>query len=919
MASLNHTTSKIANKLIQDWLHDSAKILLFTFCLLFITFIQNVFSQNKSMQFAPNRLDHHLNFYNNTQYVPAHRIDYPIQLDGQLKEAVWQQTGVTGFTQQDPNEGQPATEKTIVWVAYDDDAVYVGARLFDSAPDSIVARLGRRDQDLPTDFFAIGIDSYHDRQTGFYFYVSPAGAFGEGTIFNDTAFDGTWDGIWDYGVHRDSLGWCVEMAIPYSQLRFTKRQEYVWGFNAARHIQRKNETAFLVQAPKGSNRHVSMYPPLVGIKHIQLPRRLELMPYIVSSGHFTRFGSDDPFNRKRRFHKNAGANVKIGLGPNFTLDGTFNPDFGQVELDPAVVNLTAFETFFEEKRPFFIEGADIFSFGSRGPSSNWGFNSATPSFFYSRRIGREPQGEPEHGGEEDIPANTTILGAVKISGKTHNNWEMAMLQAVTAREYGRVDSAGVRFTEEVDPLTSYSVVRTFKNFKDNRFGLGFLGTSVVRQLRTENLRKSLRKNALAAAVDGYAFLGKNKSWAVNGWLGLTRVTGKKEVIADLQESPQHYFQRPDFEHTSLDTTRTSLNGWAGRVALNKEKGNYYLNTAIAVNSPGFETNDFGFHWRGNLINQHLVLGYKWFQPTRFFRSANLFVTTFRNFDFDGRKISEGYWLFFHGQFLNYYNFRTNLSYRPTTQDITLTRGGPRMQRPGGYFFSWGLESDNRKPFVVDVSGDYGSDSEGGWNYEIELDLEWKPSSRMELEFSPNFSRNHSLAQWVENQEDATAVHTYGNRHIFAVLDEKQLATSLRLNYTFTPRLSFQLFFQPLIATGNYTDLKELARPGSFDFNRYGENGTTITPAGEKYEIDPDGSGQHNFKIDNPNFNFRSLRGTAVLRWEFAPGSTLFFVWTHDRDDDEVRGDFDFKRNLRRLVEADSDNILLLKLSYWWNP
>lgn len=866
-----------------------------------------------------NQPSKNISFYGETNEVPAYRLNQPVKLDGILSELVWQNPGVTGFTQRDPHEGKPATEKTVVWVAYDDEAIYTAGRIYDSSPDSIVGLLGRRDQDLATDYFAIGIDAYHDKQTGFYFILTPAGSIADGRIYNDSWFDDTWDGVWDGAVKRDSLGWCVEIRIPYSQLRFTKKDEYVWGFNVERFIQRKQETSQLVLIPKKASGHVSFYPSLVGIKNIQPPRRLELLPYAVASGQFLSYGPDDPFDRNFVFYKSAGADMKIGLGSNFTLDGTVNPDFGQVELDPAVVNLTAFETFYEEKRPFFIEGANIFSFGQRGATNYWGFNSNVPSFFYSRRIGRQPQVEPVHEGEEDTPSSTTIIGAAKISGKTRHNWEIGVLNALTSREYTEVDSEGVRFQEEAEPLTFYNVTRAFKNFKGNRFGLGFLSTAVIRDLRTENLQNSLRRNAFAAGLDGYLFFGETRTWALSGWFGGSQVSGSERAITDLQESAQHYYQRPDFEHERLDTTRTSLSGWAGRVALNKEKGNYYLNAAVGVNSPGFETNDLGFNWQGNIINQHLVAGYQWFEKGKVFRYSSIYLANFRTFDFDGNKTAEGIMSFFSGDFLNYWGIHLEGGYTPEVLDITRTRGGPIMINPAAYWSNFSGYSDNRKPVVFNLSGSYEANDPGGWDYSLGAGVQWKPSSRLEVQLSPNFFRDHAIAQWIDNYDDPAAAHTYNTRYIFGILDQKQVSASIRFNYTFTPKVSFQLFMQPLLATGHYSDIKELAKPRTFNFNHYGQDGSTITATDDEYLIDPNGTGQNNFTIDNPDFNFKSLRGTAVLRWEFAPGSTLFLVWTHDRSDDQGTGYFNFRRDFTELLKADADNVLLLKLSYWLNP
>lgn len=862
----------------------------------------------------------HINFYGRSPKVPAYRLNHPVKIDGILSEPVWKKPGVTGFTQENPNEGEPATEKTVVWVAYDDEAVYVGARMYDSKPEAIVARLGRRDQDLASDFFAVGFDSYHDKQTGFYFLVTPAGAIGDGSISNDSNFDDTWDGIWEHGVKIDSLGWTVEMRIPYSQLRFTRKDEYVWGFNVLRFIQRKQESSFLGPIPKDGNKNVSLYPDLVGIKNITPPRRLELLPYVVGSGNFLAVDTDDPFNRNAFFRGNMGTDLKVGLGPNFTLDGTINPDFGQVEVDPAVVNLSAFETFFEEKRPFFIEGAGIFSFGRRGVTNNWGFNNATPSFFYSRRIGRAPQLEPVHDGEADIPLNSTIISAAKISGKTKHNWEVGILSSITAREYAKIDSEGVRFNEELEPLTSYNVVRTFKNFGYNRYGLGFLGTGVFRNLRTENQKALLARNALAGGVDGFMFLGSQRSWAISGWMGASQVSGSKEAITELQQASQHYYQRPDFQYVQLDTTRTTLDGWAGRLALNKERGSTYLNAAIGVNSPGFETNDLGFHWRSNIINNHLVLGYKWFQPGKTFRSANIFLAAFQNYDFDGNNTARGLMSFLFGQFLNYWSVSFRAGYNPETLDITRTRGGPIMINPEAYWGGFSIESDNRKPLVFELEGNYSASTPGGWDYSINPGMQWKPSSRMEVRLSPSYFRNHAIAQWVTDHEDPIADYTYGVRYIFGILDQKEYSSPIRFNYTFTPALSFELFAQPLFSSGHYTDFKELARLRTFDFNHYQQTGSVIyDPNENEYEIDPDGKGQSNFTISNPDFNFKSLRGTAVLRWEFAPGSILFLVWTHERSDFEERGDFNISRDSHALLSAPTNNIIVLKLSYWWNP
>ncbi len=851
-----------------------------------------------------------------TSQVRAFRTTEGIKIDGRLKEGAWSNPGISGFIQKNPNEGQPATQKTEVWVAYDDEALYVAARMWDTAPDSIVGRIGRRDAGLNCDAFVVYIDSYHDKRTGFYFWINPLGSVGDGTLSNDSWSDDTWDGVWEGAARIDGKGWTAEFRIPYSQLRFSRKTRYVWGINFNRYIERYNESDYLVMVPKKDSGFVSHFADLVGIEGINPPRRLDLLPYLVTSGKFLQHEAGDPFHKGFEFYKNLGANLKLGLGPNLTLDATINPDFGQVEVDPAVVNLSAYETYYEEKRPFFIEGMDIFSFGQRGSNSNWGFNSAVPQFFYSRRIGRPPQGSVTHTGFMDLPVNTTILGAAKISGKLPGGWEVGTIHALTAREFADIDTAGVRFKQEVEPLTYYGVIRTFKDLNQNRQGIGFMGTAVVRNFSDDSLKNEMGKAAVALGIDGYTFLDRGKTWVINGWLGGSEVWGERNFIAALQEAPQRYYQRPDIHCAHLDSNRTSLSGWAGRVSLNRQKGNFYLNSALGVNSPGFETNDLGFHWRSNLINHHLVLGYRWFQPGKVFRQKFVNLIAARNWDFDGNKTSEVYMLFLNGQLVNYWGFNCGFGVNPSTLSNEETRGGPLMRSPGGYFGNFFIYSDSRKPVVLNFFGSYHSSPSGGRSYYFRPGIEWKPASFLTLELNPEYQWAHSTASWVVAQPDPTATATYGSRYVFSALEQRELSASLRMNWTFTPKLSLQLYMQPLLASGDYSDFKELARPKSYEFNHYG---STIEYANGAYTVDPDGPGPaESFSFRDPDFNYKSLRGTVVLRWEFLPGSTIYLVWTEDREDHRDPGEFHPGRDLFHLLTARPNNIFLFKLAYWWN-
>ncbi len=841
-----------------------------------------------------------------------------IETDGVLSEEVWQGPGITGFTQRDPDEGAPESERSVVWVAYDDYALYVAARLYDSAPDSIVSRLGRRDSGMDSDWFYFAVDPYHDRRTGFYFGVTPAGSIEDGTAYNDDWTDDSWDGVWDVGTKIDSEGWVVEMRVPYSQLRFHKQKEYVWGINFMRFIQRKNEENWFVMVPKKESGFVSRFADLIGIRDISPARRVEVLPYVVSSGHFLQHEAGDPFNDGSELYGDIGADLKIGIGSNLTLDATINPDFGQVEVDPAIVNLSQYETFFREKRPFFIEGASIFRFGQGGASSFWSFNWSNPNFFYSRRIGRSPQGSVIHSGFSDIPDRTTILGAAKLSGKI-SDWSIGALSALTQREFGRVDSSGVRFSDEIEPFTYYGVIRTRREFEEGRHAVGFIGASVLRDLRAPPLTERLSRRAYALGLDGWTFLDSDRRWVISGWTGATRVEGDRERILALQRAPQHYFQRPDAGHVEIDSSATSLSGYGARVYLNKQKGNIQLNAAAGIISPGLETNDLGFHWRGDLLNAHIVSGYEWYEPGRVFRRKWFNVATYRSYNLDGKKTGEGYFLFYDAQFLNYWGFGGNFVWNPTTLDDRRTRGGPLTEDPSGWSASLFGYTDSRKQLEGQVWMNGGRDIAGSRWWSVGTWMEWEPSSRVKVRFGPEFSRKHLVAQWVTRVEDPSVISTFGTRYIFATLDQKEVSASIRLDWTFTPTLSLQVYLQPLISSGDYRGFKEFARPESFDFNIYGEKGSTITAAGGEYTVDPDGAGgASSFSFGDPDFNIKSLRGNAVLRWEYLPGSVLYLVWTQDRTNYDDPGTFEFGRDFRSLVSAKANNIFLIKLTYWWS-
>jgi hypothetical protein len=859
-----------------------------------------------------------------TKRVPAVRTNEPIKIDGVLSESVWQRPSTSAFFQQEPNQGQPVSESTEVWVSYDDEALYIAARMHDAHPDSIIARLARRDNDASSDEFAVGIDSYHDKRNGFYFIVSAAGVLRDGILYNDDWNDGSWDGVWEAKPHFNSDGWCVEMKIPFSQLRFEQHDQYIWGINFERIIARKKEQAYLAYTPRNESGFVSRFPELLGIDHIAPPTRLEVTPYITGRAEYIHHDAGDPFHTGSKYTPGIGADLKWGLGTNVVLEGTVNPDFGQVEVDPAVVNLSDVETYFQEKRPFFLEGMNIFSFGQGGVNNYWNFNWSSPNLFYSRRIGRAPQRDLSNYNYDyaDMPLGTHILGAAKITGKVVDGWNAGVIEALTKREYAQLDTAGKQWSLEVEPMTSYTIVRIQRDFNDGRQGAGLLVTSVNRFFDDVSIKTDVNDNSNVAALDGWTAFDADKMYMISGWTAVSKVQGTRERLLNVQQNSSHYFQRPDAHYISLDSSATSLSGYAGRFTLNKQKGNIILNAALGFISPGFESGDLGYLSRTDVINYHVGTGYKWSNPTEYYHYVNIYGAVFNTFDFGGDATCKGVWGGIDYQLPSYDYFGLYYDYVFTSIDDYRTRGGPKMLHPGLYEWNFNYSSDSRNKYVF---GAYWYSYEGldGFYHNANLSLTLRPISSVSVSFGPAYAFNSDRAHWIDNFTDPFASATYGRRYLFSDLVYKELSAQLRVDWTLTPALSFQLFVQPFVSSGNFSNFKELDRSRSFDFRIFGKDGSTIirnvNADGSigSYDLDPDGSGPAPaMNVSNPNFNYVSLRGNAVLRWEYMPGSVLFLVWTQSRSDNVVDGTFALNGSFDRLVSSKPDNIFMLKLTYW---
>jgi len=850
----------------------------------------------------------------------AVRASTPPVIDGRLNDEAWALAPVAGgFTQRDPDEGRPATERTEIRILYDDTAVYIGARMFDADPGRIDRRLSSRDGDPDADRVTVFLDPMRDKLTGAIFRVSAANVQQDAVLYNDSWWDTTWDAVWQSQVATDEEGWSAEIRIPLSQLRFANADRQTWGINVERFVRRKNEASWLEMVPKNENGTASRMLELTGLDGMHPRRNLELLPYVAGRAEFVQPSkAGNPFNDGSRAFGAAGLDMKWGLTSNLTVSATVNPDFGQVEVDPAVVNLTAFETFFSEKRPFFLEGSQIFNnFGRGGANDYWGFNNSEPQIFYSRRIGRAPQ-LAASGDYVDAPTATTILGAAKLTGKTSGRWSLGLLQALTGEETARTSAAGLGGRSVVEPLTSYTVARVQREV-GTRSGLGFLATSVSRQLSTQTARDGLSSEAQVVGTDAYWFVDRDKEWVITGEIAGSRVAGTTTLIDRLQRAPQRYYQRPDAPHVELDPTRTSLTGATGRVNLNRNRGLWRLNAALWAGSPGWESNDLGFHGTGDRAGAHAVVYVQGNKPRRFSRSRSVWVAKSWTWNYAREVQSDNVNAQVNNTFMNYWGVGANFGTGQRALDDRLTRGGPSATSPAGGFVNLFGNTDSRRWLSVSSSYNRNWSESGGWNRNASVSFSVKPSPRLTVSTGPQWTRRRAIAQYVTTISDATAVDTYGGRYVFGELAQTQLSMTTRVSVIVTPKVSIQVFAQPLLAVGDYHDFKELARPRTFDFTHYGATAGTIAydSLTRSYGVDPDGAGAApGFTFDDPDFNFKSLRLNAVFRWEMKPGSALYAVWTRQQVDQSNPGVFAPGRDARALFGAGGDDVFLVKMAYW---
>lgn len=858
-------------------------------------------------------------------------------IDGKLDEAAWAAaTPIGDLTQSVPNEGKAPTEKTEVRVLYDDAAIYIGARMFDSqGKKGVHAILTRRDQlmtdgSLTSDKIAFVFDPFHDKNTRIWFEVNPLGVKGDHANGDDS-----FDPVWDVGTKIDSLGWTAEFRIPLSQLRFSRDKSQIWGMQVWRTIDRLNEQDMWAFWRSNEFGGPAYFGTLEGMTIASVPRQIEVVPYATSRAKMDRVPSSDPYHSDREMLYRAGADFKLNVTSNLTLDATVNPDFGQVEVDPAVVNLSVFETTFSEKRPFFISNSQYFSNG--GFSCYFCSNVSSLNLVYTRRIGRSPQLAGLVGSRAqfiDATDATTILGAAKVTGRTKGGLTVGLMDAVTNSETAkfRLDGSTQDQQQEIEPLSNYFIGRVRKDYRGGSTRIGTIATMVNRSLDNLDERQRLRKRANALGFD-IDHRWKNREYSFNLQTAFTNIAGDTAAIRRAQESSARYYQRFGRDETSdglfstnYDPTRKSLYGYGFYTRLAKETGNWLLETTQNWRSPGFEANDLGVLSRADYKWMLANVARQWTTPGSWYRFVWLSTGAQQQFNYEGDRTDSEIHSNISATLKNYWNVGVFNIYHPSYFDERLTRGGPTVRHYGYNMFSGNVNGDSRKAIVWGANVNFirPVDTNEGGRQSYSPSLTIKPTASTTVSIGPSYDHDFTAQQFVTSFKDANTPAGFGGtRYVFARLEQKTFSVDTRINATFTPTLTLQLFAQPFLASGHYTSFKEFAKPRSGDMIYYGrDNGSTVAKQTDasgaiSYRIDPDGNGlAAPFTVDNPDFNFRSLRGTAVMRWEYRPGSTLFFVWTQERDGFDTFGNFDFNRDRSALFRDRPTNVFQVKATYW---
>lgn len=828
-------------------------------------------------------------------------------IDGKLDDECWKHGNWAGdYHQFIPNEGAKPTYPTEHNIQYDDKNIYIAFRAYDPEPDKIHKYADVRDV-IVGDMVGVNFDSYRDYRTGFEFTVSAWGQKVDLVLFNPINWDFNWNAVWKCKVGMEDSAWVTEIEVPLSQLRYSNKDEQVWGLHTWRWIDRlQEESNWEIQTKTGPGMLYN-YGEFIGIKGLKRSRRLEIMPFVLGDLKTMEKEPGSPYSKNGRvWGGNAGLDAKIGVSSNFTIDLTVNPDFGQVESDPSVMNLTAFETFYEEKRPFFLEGLTIFD-----------YKFDEQSLFYSRRIGHAPSLTVGSDNEHFVksPDKTTILSAAKFSGTTSKGLSVGLIQSVTSNEFARItDLDGNETKQKIEPLTNYTVARIQKGYNAGNTIIGGMVTSTNRFIKDDNL-EFLSSDALTGGFD-ILHHWKDKEFFVDAKVIGSYVKGSQESIRALQESSAHYFQRPGADYLNYDVTRTNLNGFGGKIKVGKgSKGFWRYSTEATFLSPGLELNDLGYMQTADEIQQGNEISYFVNKPVSIFRTYNISLEQFNSWNFNGTFLGTGGHLSFTSEFKNQWSFGANLIYHSQAFDTKILRGGYDMKMPSAIMSFGSLRTDASKKFIATVEYQYESrGNKSATTFAIEPGISVRPFSMLRIGVTGTYEKNHDELQYVATKDLFPA-----KRYILGTIDQKTFGLTFRVDLNLSPEFSVQYYGSPFISRGSYSELKRVTDPGAKKYeDRFALYQNPVLYDGVYDLSDFDGGWPVYYSLDNPDFNFHQYRSNLVAKWEYRLGSFIYFVWSSERTGSNSSSGASIGDSYKYLGDVFPNNIFLIKLNYWFS-
>lgn len=800
--------------------------------------------------------------------------DGSIIVDGTASETVWQGAQWYGdFVQRDPNEGAPPSQATRVAVVFDSRAIYIFVRALDRQPERISAALTRRDRPSQSDWIEVWLAPQRGRRSGYRFAVNARGVLLDARLGEaGETQDLDWNGIWFASVQQDDTGWQAEFELPFSELRVEPAS--VWGINVSRRIQRLNEESVLSATPKMSQRVLGYAAQLKGVDAITTHVPISLTPYALVGW--------QQEGRNGELEYRMGGDARVGIGSAATLEATVLPDFGQVESDPSQLNLTAFEIFLPERRPFFLDGRDTFRFPLA--LRNW----TNETLYYSRRIGARPGRDLglDDAASVNYPTASNIIGAGKWIGRTPAGLNYGVLTAYTESAYAHVIQDGIGSRPMVAPPTSYSLARFRQDLDGGRSAIGLMATHVERVVNGSD-RNYFIDRATAAAVD---LDWRRHDVGLTGHLLGTRLEGSSEALDLIQTSSTHYMQRPDAHHLHYDPGRTTFGGWGGEIAGGKFDGTpVRAGLAMRARSPGLNPNDLGYMQRADSQLADSWLDFHLDKPTALYRSLSFGTGAWLAKTFGPEITGSGVSLWTSSR------LRSNMTVWLFTMrslpalDVSLLRGGSAFLVPGSWSGSWGFQSDDRKATDYNLAGTWAwRDEQSLKRVSALFTARTRPSSAVSISMAPYLERSIDDLQYVNGDDP--------NHIILGRLLRTTGSVTLRVNWTLAPTLSLETYAMPYVSAGTYTRFY-----------------TPIAPRAGSYS---ERLARTNYDGDD-RFVAGQVRSNLVLRWDYIAGSSVYLVWAHEQTTDRADiGRFSPLVDSYDLLRAMTHDSILLKLTYF---